>query len=97
MKKRIKKVTPIKSDTLCQKCEYDYDNFCTFSKCGNCERHNASLGGLFKCRCNVIANGEKCEDFKRRLPSVQIGDFKCTPHKNGLNMMYSPKVNKSEV
>lgn len=97
MKKKIKKVTPIKSETLCEKCEYSYGNFCKFRKCENCELHKGLKNGLLRCSCNLIDYGEKCEDFKRKIPSLQMGNFKCTPHKNGLNMMYSPKVNKNEV
>lgn len=97
MKKKIKKVTPIKSETLCQKCVYDFDNHCTFTKCEQCKQHKEVCGVATMCVCDLIINGEKCEHFKRRLPSVQIGDFKYTARKNGMSVVYSPKDKKSEV
>lgn len=94
MKKKIKKVTPIKSETLCKKCEYDYDAHCSFHKCENCERHKDSGSGVFMCSCNLIKNGEKCEDFKLKVPSLQIGGVKITNSKIDFNSD-QPSVSKA--
>ena len=57
MKKKIKKVIPIRSDTLCERCEYGVPR----------EQKN----GCIKARY-----GKPCLFFKKKVPSVQIGDFK---------------------
>ncbi len=38
--------------------------------------------------CLFTQTGSPCMFFKRELPSLQIGDFKITNNKYGLNFMY---------
>lgn len=94
MKKKIKKVTPIKSETLCEKCVNGYtDGGCVGRKCEDCVAEMETSNGKSRCYCTSISNGQKCERYNRKLPSLQIGDFKIT----NTEIVYSPKDDKSEV
>lgn len=55
------KAIPIKSQTLCEKCEYsDCDLHCAFC------RASTKINGFNKCGCTLIAFGEPCRYFKRK-------------------------------
>jgi hypothetical protein len=60
MKKKIKKVTPIKSLTLCSKC---VNEKCKID-CNKCDMN--MVADFAECYCLSIRYGEKCERFKRR-------------------------------
>lgn len=62
MKKKIKKVTPIKSKTLCGEC--------VNLECKeNCKICDMRIKSSTVCYCLSVDDGEKCERFKRILPS----------------------------
>ena len=60
--RKIKKITLIKSATLCcEKCKYGYDNNrCRIRECNDCKMH-----GKYECICVTIKNGQPCPYFER--------------------------------
>ena len=65
MKRKIKKVVPVASRTLCQKCQYYVDMWCWGKRCKECELYNEKSNGETYCACNLISYGQRCEHFKK--------------------------------
>lgn len=63
--KKVKKITPIKSTTLCEKCKFSYRRHCMGRKCKGCEMHDK------KCKCTRIDDGEPCPNFERATEEAQ--------------------------
>ena len=73
--KKVKRITPIKSETLCaEKCKYGYDNnACRERECKNCkmnDEQSRTRGGK-RCKCLGIHRGEPCPYFERYQEEVQ--------------------------
>lgn len=60
--KKVKKITPIKSPTLCiDKCKYTWrENRCKEKSCRDCNVYNGKY-----CSCIDIENGKPCPYFER--------------------------------
>lgn len=60
--KKVKKITPIKSATLClDKCKYEWGkNSCASISCKDCKVHTDE-----HCGCAIIKNGQPCPYFER--------------------------------
>ena len=59
--RKIKKITPIKSATLCtEKCKFKFARYCINKNCGACERYTNRL-----CLCLKISTGQPCPYFER--------------------------------
>lgn len=67
--KRIK-VTPIKSETLCERCDGLGNCLtpCHFCRLNLAHSVIGNAGLYTSCRCNTIKIGEPCRHFKRGLP-----------------------------
>lgn len=63
--KKVKKITPIKSETLCEKCKFSYKRHCRGRRCKDCEIHDE------KCKCTRINNGKPCPYFERYKEEAQ--------------------------
>lgn len=98
MKKKIKKVTPIKSETLCQKCVNGSGvGGCTGRSCNDCGAFVENDKNKPVCYCTNIRYGQKCERYKRKPPSLQIGCFEVTNSEIGLNVKYADKNEQPSV
>lgn len=66
---KIKRVTPIRSDTLCERCEYGVPK----------EQTNGCLKAKY---------GKPCFFFKRKIPSLQIGNYKYSFYNDHITLSY---------
>lgn len=57
------KITPIKSDTLCDKCKFGAENDCYTADCSNCPMNIPNSAP--RCKCGFIEGGKPCPYFVR--------------------------------